>query len=495
LSVLCHAELISDSSAGASGLLTDLFNTAVSTIASFKGHAHLFHAETLFQLCEATLDISSFSSSVVCSFFAIYHDDSSSSQRKECLEVLTEACIQGYKRHSSSEQPHQASFQWTRLRASLFSLLKMAQNPDLLAAAAGMLQALIQAECESIHKQCRDGPSSTSALFHDDVVSVETVPAGIFVRVIGEVVHAAGRVDGASLDYCLQTLTAIKDYVLPSILLSCSEPTSHAFEDPRPCVLEAWLLTLIDVVDAIPINAQPNDAVLSLLNDSMVTVTFLLLFKGIGKSLEERSRYPGMSLDGPQSLALTDFVARFLDLGPDALSSVALALVHMIPVEFPIVPAPPSSQDTRLVGCSILAAALLRAAQGGLPPWAVESIPEVYRSLYHACGSDPFWFGQILDLASIISFVSSDESRSSPLATGWPAGERLAGRFFANLSDASRQSFVQQSMELCAKDDATHWRRFKVLVKQMCGGKKRETDYKQKPAATKWEFERILERW
>ena len=111
LSVLCHAELISDGSAGASDLLTDLFNAAVSTIASFKAHAFLFHAETLFQICEATLDISSFSSSVVCSLFAIYHDDSSSIQRKECLEVLTEACIQGYKRHSASEQPDQASVQ------------------------------------------------------------------------------------------------------------------------------------------------------------------------------------------------------------------------------------------------------------------------------------------------------------------------------------------------------------------------------------------------
>ena len=382
----------------------------------------------------------------------------------------------------------------------------MAQNPDLLPAAAGMVQALVQTECECILQQCRNGPSSTSALFHDDAVSVETVPAGIFVRVIGEVVHGAGRVDGASLDHCLQTLSAIKDFVLPSILLSCSEPTSHAFEDPRPCVLEAWLLTLLDVMDAIPSNAQPNDTLVSLLNDTMVAVTFLLLYKGIGKSLEERSRYPGMSLDGPQSLALTDFVARFLDLGPDALSSVAVTLVQMIPVEFSsssTAPPSPSSSfhDNRLLGCSILAAALLRAAQGGLPPWAVESIPEVYRSLYHASGSDPFWFGHILDVASTISFSSSSSSSSSslgtslsPLAPGWPAGERLAGRFFAHLSDASRQGFVQQAMELCAKDDATHWRRFKVLVKQMCGGKKRETDYKQKPAATKWEFERILER-
>jgi hypothetical protein len=69
-------------------------------------------------------------------------------------------------------------------------------------------------------------------------------------------------------------------------------------------------------------------------------------------------------------------------------------------------------------------------------------------------------------------------------------GQLLAGIYFENMSEKAKSMFLEDIKRLSQQGDAASWRRMKVLIKQACGGKK-EAEYNQKPAMTKWQFERI----
>jgi hypothetical protein len=74
---------------------------------------------------------------------------------------------------------------------------------------------------------------------------------------------------------------------------------------------------------------------------------------------------------------------------------------------------------------------------------------------------------------------------------GVKPGKLLAGPFFENLPTQAVDRFVEEAIALCRSDNASSWRRFKVAVKQICGGKKKDTDFQLKPSYTRWDFDRI----
>jgi hypothetical protein len=319
-----------------------------------------------------------------------------------------------------------------------------------------MVCALINGECEAIQKQCAAGPCSISSLFHETLL--EEVPAGLFVHILGSAVANGSN---------LQPLSSIKDAVLKTILLEC--PEAKGFEDPRPFVLEAWLLSLIDLMALHHVN---NQAVIVMLNETFVAMVLLLLRKNLGRTLELRSNDSGLGLDGPTSLALMDFLVSYFSLGGEMLASLSLILSREIRLE----DKDNSNDDARARGITIIVAVLLRGVQGGLPPWAVETIPQVFSALYGATGRNPQDFGAFLQLATNVRLSNN---------------ELLSGRFFGTMSEKTKQDFISRAMKECAQDDLASWRRFKVIVKQACGGKKKETDYKQKPSPTSWLLERF----
>lgn len=91
------------------------------------------------------------------------------------------------------------------------------------------------------------------------------------------------------------------------------------------------------------------------------------------------------------------FLASYFELGPSALQSAARKLSAVVLIDEGSVQF--FSSDLNIRGISIIGAALFRAVQGSLPPWAVESIPEVYCSLFAALDKDPTRFEQILGLS------------------------------------------------------------------------------------------------
>jgi len=178
----------------------------------------------------------------------------------------------------------------------------------------------------------------------------------------------------------------------------------------------------------------------------------------------------GMSLDGPHMLALMDFLESSFALGPIMLQTIASHLEKTFGIS----------------GIPIIGAALFRGGSGGLPPWAVECIPNVFSALFGAFGKDPNNFGKMLvDSMEITLHVNAARFG------GVLPGSLFAGPLFKKLSEKTKQEFVQKSLELCAKDTGDAWRRFKVILKQLCGGKKKDSGFNLKPSYTNWECDRI----
>jgi hypothetical protein len=336
-------------------------------------------------------------------------------------------------------------------------------------------------------------------------VSEDVVPAGIFVRCFSEVVHSqsslpiskrinsAAKTLSGSLEHnnkgnksfpnAIHALYASKEFVFASVLQECSEPDSAAFIDPRPALLEAWLLAMVDLMQ-LDAPSSLVSHVRVLLSETLATV-MLLVFNSSLSRPDDRSYDPGMSFDGPQSLAIMDFLSRCLALSfaYEVLDAASGILSSRMLLDFGT---HASDANERIKGVAIIASALFRIVQGSLPPWAVESIPEVYASFYGSLGRDAVAFGMVLRLAMDVR-LPNDTTRFG----GLQPGKLLSGRYFESLSSQTKDKFVQDAMVLARNDDLTSWRRVKVLIKAACGGKKKDSGFQLKPALTRWDFDRI----
>lgn len=359
---------------------------------------------------------------------------------------------------------------------------------DISARGTAVVVACATSECEAIQNQCITGPESKSLIFEAGVVSPEAVPSGLFVRALADVIQSYRDTHGQEHDLaipnCIQALSAVKDLVLETILLQCPDPRDGAFVDPRPTLTEAWLQAMIALVDARSL----DPAVESLMAETCVAIVSLIFYPTMGKTQNERMNDPGMTLDGPHSLAVTTFLGAFFRQVPTRiLQAAGQRLLCIIPVD--IASMQGLCQDQNFQGVAVVGAALFRACQGALPPWAVESIPDVYSSLFEAFGKDVEAFGLLMRLSMEVRLSKTSDLRSG--FGGMVGGNLLSGRFFETMSDKAKETFIEETKQLCKENKATSWRRLKVSIKQNCGGKKRDTDFNQKPSQTRWEFDRI----
>jgi hypothetical protein len=507
LNVLCRIETIAEGPTVISALLGGLFNSTIETIASFSLRPKSLDEHTLFELCEAVHDIVSFPSAMAISMFDSA-EGAGREQKDACVEALSSAVLEGYRCSSTNNEPNEIVHQWNRLRAAMFYLLTSTNGRDMQHRVAEMIQSFVQAECEAIQRQCAAGRCSTSSIFCDEIVSEDAVPAGVFVRVFSEVFRtqfaaASTRITSAArtlngglgspsvieqiqFTNAINGLYACKDTVLTTVMLECQEPDSNGFVDPRPTLLEAWLLAMIDLMK-LEGQVGLDHQITTLLTDTCVAVISLLFYPTLTRP-EDRTDDPGMSFDGPQSLALTSFFSHCfaLPIGHAILEAACHSLSSRIPVDFGP-HAQSASADARVASIAIVGAAFFRAVQGGLPPWAVESIPEVYSAFYKALGQDATVFGRVLYLSMEIRFPSNATTRVG----GLQPGKLLSGRHFESLGQQNKEKLIQDAVSLANTNDTASWRRLKVLIKAACGGKKKDAGFQLKPSPTRWDFDRL----
>lgn len=343
------------------------------------------------------------------------------------------------------------------------------------------LETVNRSECEAIRLQCQAGPIASSSIFNDELVSVDKIPAGLFIRVVEEFLTQREAQNVETVYNCVKILHKSKAAVLPTLFSQCPDPDN--FSDPRPTLCEAWLLATSALARELQ-DIQINDeqVVQSLLADSCTAVITMLFQPVLNKSRKIRGQSLFMCMEGAQTLAANEFLASFFSLGPVLLQCVGQQLLQQIPVDTG--KANTYSTESSLHGVAIIGAALFRATSGGLPPWFVESIPEVYAAFFTALNKDVNVFGHMLQLAMEIQSLTSFGSVV--------AGSRLAGPVLDGTTTAGKQAFLQEAVELAKQDNNASWKRMKVILKKISGGKKIGTDFAQKASPTKWdEFDRL----
>ena len=429
--------------------------------------------EKLFRLCEAALDLSFFSPEILSHLFR---------NRASELDSLFETVIMGYTGLSFTCEADSTTHQWGRLRCGVVCLLRACQS--MTDYSSGVLTALIKAECEATAAQCGEGPESGSNLFIETIIGEEMIHAGAYVMLIGEYLkHLSSNKTMALEDQvevcrrCIQVLENSAPAVASVLLHDSPEATTHL--DGRPTLCESWFLTMKTLASVCRHNEQIIYSLVAnntqkLFGESLSLAMLFIFMKDIGgKKRSAPDAQRGMSPDGPQTLAITDFISEATLLGPTILvGSISALSAHIqlncgneVPVE--------------MLGAAAILASLLRAISGATPPWVVEDTPILFKSLYTSLGSNCDLFIQTLGVATKLETLTD--------IGGLRAGEKLSGRYL-EASDSHINSFLSKAKETCVMND---WKKIKVVLKAVTGGKKKESGFNLKPHYSSWECERV----
>ena len=332
--------------------------------------------------------------------------------------------------------------------------------------------AWINAECEAIVRHCCSTPNGMSPVFDEGIISSDAIPAGAHLVALGRILDAAPP-ETEALPNCLRVVQESSVAVLRTILLErAGDPP---LGDPRPTLIEAWyalMTALAKRSSRVSIHALAD-----ILTRSCCAGLCLILRNAI--PVEDNTDIgDGMMMDGPQTLALLDFLTHFISLGSTVFSRVGEELGAKLRLSSDVGPG-----NSAVLGAAAIAASLLRAASGSLPPWTIEDIPKVVASLYGACGGQTSSFEPVLQQSLCLRLDRS----AAPFGFLQP-GELLAGVFLEKMPPQAKDEFLRSFLESCGRND---WRRVKALTKQACGGKKKAVAFKLKPSKTRWEFDRL----
>lgn len=478
LSTICHLEHATNGAAGASSGLQEIFEESVNLIGSI---GHQVDVESFFQATESTFDLAGFSPSIISRFFEAAHR----SPNPTCVEVWTYLGCFGYIHITDSSIPGSIFVDWNRLRAALFCFLKASEGPDFPSVFVEAGLAWIQNECHAIDQQCQFGPTSTSNVFREELISEEAVPAGLVLHAICHFLKSNKDRPLHEFPNCMHMLCEFQHQVLDTISCLCSSPMKKgSFYDPRPMIAEIWLLNVTELMRRLVAESTTNDEPMSpefrhaiqvLAMETCVTQLQLLLYPTLGKTQEARAHDPGMTTDSAHSLvAMELFLVAFLDLGPATLQAISKRILEKIALDLSSLQ-PYTNDPDGAIGVAVVVASLLRTCSGGLPPWAVECMPGIFASLYNAT------FGRNIE-SLVLSIQMAMHVRWSSSVRN---GELLAGRFFSTMGEKHKTAFLEQVVEVAQINSPVGWKRMKTIIKTACGGKKKDTDFNQRPALTK----------
>jgi len=429
--------------------------------------------EKLFRLCEAALDLSFFSPPLLSHLFR---------NRASDLDSLFQTVIMGYSGLSFTSEADSTTQQWGRLRCGVICLLRACQS--MTDYSSGVFTALIKAECEAAAAQCGQGPESGSNLFIEDIVGEEKIHTGAYVILIGECLkhlssskHMTVEDQVESCRRCVQVLKHCAPDVASVLLHVSPEATVHV--DPRVTLAEAWFSTMKTLASVCRhseqiISSLAAENVQTLFGESLSLAMLFIFMKDIGgKKRPAPDVQRGMSSDGPQTLAISDFIAEAMLLGPSILAGSISALSAHIQLNCG------NEVPAEVLGAAAISASILRAISGATPPWVVEDTPVLFKSMYVALGSNPDLFIQTLGVSTKLETMTA--------VGGLRAGEKLSGRYL-DASDSHINSFLSKASETVAKND---WKKMKVVLKSATGGKKKESGFNLKPHYCNWECERV----
>ena len=116
LGVVCHLEIVTGGAASVSGVLREIFDSAVNAVAQYGRHQTVeFSSECLFRICENVFDIAAFSPSMIT---VLYNIGDANSAQAAALNALHQASLFGYNA-LTQPIPHAAIFQVSSIVCSI----------------------------------------------------------------------------------------------------------------------------------------------------------------------------------------------------------------------------------------------------------------------------------------------------------------------------------------------------------------------------------------
>ncbi|EJK58179.1 hypothetical protein THAOC_21717 [Thalassiosira oceanica] len=457
LRVICRLSKFPGAGQG-HAVMEQLVNAPLREITSRKQSPYC--AERLYNFTESSYDLAYFSPELLSNALSTV---------PEALEAVTMTVIEGYSRPFSDEQ---ATIQWARLRGAAYTMLRTLVTGDMSDIAARAIGALIKAECQVATAHFDVSPSDSSfTIFCDAVVGEDTVNAGVYIMLIkahlDEIAKRKGDFQGANK--CISLLQDVARDVLQLITLPSPEASNSV--DPRPTTMEAWFLSMTSLLalSNTRLGMTSAGAVEEIVATSCTAAMSVIFMKDI-RSLNEE---PGLSLDGAQ----TSSIILFMTVGmPSILASLSKGGAT------PLLQVSCEGQSTQYDGSiavGVFVACLLRGVSGALPPWCVEDTPELFKAIYFAMGKDSDGFIHILNLAVHLTAASP---------TGCiQVGDRIGGKY-VDCSPSHLNQFISKARDVCVKND---WKRFKVILKTLCGGKKKDSGFSLKPQLTNFDCDRL----
>jgi len=473
--------------------LRRLFSNPLSTMLKANTMSDISRAQLLYYICESTYDLSSFPPE----FCSLLFESEIHSQQNDVItsmQLLVNIAVSGYNEFINCCDSTETVTQWGRIRGSLFALLRSCANPGLTELAVRTIVALNNAECESIENHCRVTKPLTSSIFHPLVVGDESIPAGIFLISIRDILdsvlvkydskecdeeqlHSAVLSCTAALSQCNQTVF--------SALKTCCPDSTVKWQDPRQTLAEAWFAALNGLLVVFKrISATDCKPKQELVYQSMALCINFIISAKVQREPSRESRNDGfMCLDGPQSLGLVEFIELALmdDMSASLFDMLGNLYQNQMKLDYDSI-GQSSCSSSSFIGGAIVSAVLFRGVSGGLPPWTVEYTPNIYKSLFRVCGGVD-QFCAILLAGSDLKLQSTPDSSFGAVSSG----KKLAGCFFDHLKPKSKEEFLQKIREICVKKSDVQWRNVKVIIKAICGGKKKAASFNLKPQPTNWE--------
>ena len=459
-----------------------LFQKPIDVILSCKQRTDLTQVQAMFILCEACFDLSAFPPMLCKELFAV------NGYGTAATEVLIDACLSGFNQNLN-EEPSDVAIQWGRLRGATVALIRSSADCGLPEFAVEAIKALSNAECNAVVSYCNHNYDVCSSIFHELVISEEICAAGSFIIAIRDGIAAMrSRISNAGLDLSA-ICVAIPSYI--SSMIGCKDAVfsavgSHTttelteWEDPRPTIFEAWLLAVNDLIKlAFEGGCQDDTTLGRLVSETLALTIQVLLHKRVDKEKKSPGQVECLSLDGPQTLVFVEFFELVFNFGPSIFTNTASLVTSQIHLDS----LPGGANDNYLVGGGIIVAAMYRFVSGAVPPWAVEYVPSILKSLYSCCGNDSEAFHTILIAGSELQ-LNGDYNFGCVEKT-------LAGHYFDTIKAKTKDDFITKAREISASVGNDKWRKLKVLVKSVCGGKKKDSDFNLKPQFTNWECDRI----
>jgi hypothetical protein len=366
-----------------------------------------------------------------------------------------------------------------------------------------IVPALISAECTSIVDHCaavQRGEHPT--IFVESIVGEEMLAAGAFLMVLAEAlihtppegVSANGR-PGEYYNAIVKSLCECCEVTLSCITtpFSPTDDMQH-FVDPRCTIMEAWYLCMDELAKASLIfrNAGLDTQTMDwMLSQSLALSVLLVRRKHITRKGPETAdlSLQGLSLDGPQTLAMLNFMESALKLGPGILVNSMEPLRFAILVDESTITSVLGQEDE--YGGALLCASFFRAMSGAVPPWAIECMPGLFASLFRgACQNDASKFLRMLRQSFTVRTMVSTEQQGGANADGNSISTHLAGPFVATITSGATVEFVANAQQAAEKNTMDGWKKFKTGVKKICGGKKKDT-FSLKPGFTSWDCDRL----